>query len=284
MGVHGSPGMDALGDVKQLQSEQKRKGQAIDKLVSPPMVGNSQLKNSITNTLPGGLTVVDGTSTDGAFRPAYQVRPDLNHMVLDIREVQKRIDTAFFADLFLMISRQDDIRTATEIVERKEEKLLMLGPVLERLQSELLDPLIDRTFNIMVRGGLIPPPPGELSGTELKVEYISPLAQAQRIVAVGSIERLTGFIGSVAQIDPRAADKMDVDQAIENYGEALGTNPKLIRPDDEVSAIREARAKQEEREQQLAAGSQVADSVEKLGNVDTSGNNIISGLINGVSS
>lgn len=277
------PGMEALGDVKALQVMEKRKAQGVDKQMNPPMVGGPGVKQSITNTLPGGLTVVDGTDPNRQFTPAYQVQPRLDHMEASIANVENRISATFFEDLFRMISQQDDVRSATEIIERKEEKLIMIGPVIEQLQSELLSPVIDRTFGIMARGGLLPPIPEELSGIELKVDYISPLAQAQRMVAVGGIERFAGFVGSMMQMDQSAIDKFDVDKAVDEYGEAIGVPPSIIRSGDDVDEIRASKAQQQAAQMAAQQMQPVADALHKMSQVDTSGDNIVANALGGVS-
>ena len=99
-------------------------------------------------------------------------------------EEQKRtsIKRAFFVDLFLLLANYTDQMTATEVAERVNEKMLILGPMLGRLMSELLDPIITRTFNILLRLKKIPPPPPELANQDYKVKYISPLAKANEQV------------------------------------------------------------------------------------------------------
>ena len=212
------PAMEALGDVKQLQFETLRKSEAIDKLVDPPMQAPPQLKNQPWSTLPGGVSYIDQTQLQGGLRPIYEVNPRLNEMMLDIVDVQRRINDAFYVDLFRMLSLTDRREiTAREVEEKHEEKLLMLGPVLERLHNELLDPIIDRIFGIMGRNNMLPPPPQELQGIDLRVEYISVLAQAQRSVGIGAIERLSGFIGNIAQFNPDVLMKFDLDQAVDEY-------------------------------------------------------------------
>ena len=186
-----SPGMDALGDAKALQVQEREKGKAIAKMVAPPTVAPSDLKHSSVSLLPGANNYSD--DPNNVFRPIYQVNPQVHHLNSDINLTEERINRAFYVDLFLLISQQDDVRTATEIAARQEEKLLQLGPVLEGLHDELLDPLIDRTFDMLVRLSepgwrgtgpvLLPPPPEELAGADLKIEYISILAQAQKLVS-----------------------------------------------------------------------------------------------------
>lgn len=270
-----SPGMEALGDVKQLQAEQKRKLEGLDKWVRPPMKGPTSLKNNKASILPGDLTYVDETQTSGMFSPVFQVNPDIAAISQDIQMVQDRIRRAFYADLFLMTSFSDRRQiTAREIEERHEEKLLMLGPVLERLNDELLRPLIDRTFNIMVRAsqgawrqgrpGLLPPPPEELAGMALEVEYVSILAQAQKSVSTSGVDRLMGFVGSIAQMNPEVLDKVDFDETVDKYAGMLGTPVSIVRTDDKVAEIREGRAAQQEQMQAIAMGAQAAESAKTL--------------------
>ena len=146
--------MDHLGDIKQLQHEQKRKAQAIDKMVNPPMVAPASLRGRPTTVIAGGTTYVDPTQGATGFQPAYQVQPRVNELMMDIQEVQQRIARGFYADLFAMMISSDRRQiTATEVAERHEEKLVLLGPVLQRLNVELLDPLLDDTFSFALEAG-----------------------------------------------------------------------------------------------------------------------------------
>lgn len=252
-----SPGMDALPFVRQLQFEQKQKAQGIAKQVNPPMIANVQMKNQEMSVLPGGITYTPNNSSGAGFSPAYQVNIQLGELRADIEDIRNQINQAFFADLFLMISQLDDVRSATEIIERKQEKLLMLGPVLERLHDELLDPAVDRIFNIMLHNGLLPEPPVELRGQELDIDYISTLAQAQKAAETGSIERIAGFVGNLAGAKPEVLDKIDFDAAVDEYGDALGISPRIILASDQVKKTRAART-QAMQQQQMAATAQQA--------------------------
>lgn len=264
------PGWHALGDVKMLQKMQKDKLMALDKVVNPPMQADGNVADEV-NVLPGGITRSSAISPNAGLRPAYQIQPDFNMIEGSIKVTKGDIDSYFYADLFMMIAQANrPDMTAREIVERHEEKLLMLGPVLERLESELLDPLIDRTFNIMLRAGIVPPPPAELSGMELKVEYISMLAQAQKMVGITAIDQLFAGAGNLAGVFPEVIDRLNADEAIKAKAEMLGTPPKVVRSDEEVAAIRQAKQQQAEaaaaaqRANDLAAGAKtLADT--KLG-------------------
>jgi hypothetical protein len=265
-----SPGMDALGDVKMLQVEQKRKAQAIDKHVNPPMVADAVLKNEPASLLPGGVTYLASSQGVG-FKPVYEIKPDFAGLTEDIKEVQQRIKTTFFNDLFLMISQLDTVRTATEIDARKEEKLIQLGPVLERFENEALDPAINITFDIMLRNGLLPPVPQELSGQKIKVEYISMLAEAQKAASTAGVERLAQFVGSIAAVKPEVLDNIDFDEAIDEYADMLGVSPKVIMSLVKVQQIRAARNAQQQQQQQLQNSTAAAQGAQTLSQTDVGG-------------
>jgi len=176
-----SPGMDALPDAKSLQRMQRRFAEAMDLMVTPPMVAPPSMRGQATNNGPGGIIYVADPS-GAAFKPAYQINPPLDQFSAAIERCQQAVRAAFYADLFLMATQLKDVRTATEVAERRDEKLVMLGPVLERLHDDLLEPLIGRVFQIMARAGQIPPPPSPmLDGLRLQPEYVSPMGVGQSI-------------------------------------------------------------------------------------------------------
>lgn len=268
--VYGSsPGMECLGDVKQLQHQQQRKGLAIDYQVSPPLQVPTRYKESAHSRLPGGIMYVDSVGQGPGVRSAFEVNLNLQHLLLDIQDVRERIRQAYYADLFLMLA--NDTRsgiTATEVAERHEEKLLMLGPVLERLHNELLEPLIEMAFDYAARAGILPEPPQELEGMEIDVEFISVLAQAQRAVATQGMDRLLGAVGSLAALKPEVLDKIDFDQVVDDYGNAYGVNPKIVVPDDKVGAIREQRAQAMEAQARAQALPALAATAKTASEVD----------------
>lgn len=268
-----SPGMDVLGDVKQLNQEQLRKSQAIDYQVNPPLQVPTSLKNKDFDRLPGGITYYTPTGAGAdKIQSMFDVRLDPQMLLMDIQDVRQRINSGMYKDLFLMMANQVDTRmTATEVAERHEEKLIMLGPVLERLHSELLSPLIENTFDMLVRANVLPPPPPEMQGMPLNVEMISMLAQAQRAIATNSIDRFLGVVGQMAQFKPDVLDKVDGDAIVEAYADLSGVDPQFIVAGDKVAIIRKQRAQQ----QQAAMNAQIADAqasaASKLGNTPTQG-------------
>ena len=270
--VYGSscPGMIALGSVKALQLEQRRKAQAIDKLVNPPMVGPSSLRNQRASLLPGEITYVDQVSGSTSFQPAYAINPRINELVADIQDTRSLINSSYFVDLFMMLQNVNTRSMPVEaVVEMKEEKLLMLGPVLERLNDEFLDPSIDRIFNIMARKNMLPPAPPELAGQSLRVEYISVMAQAQKAVGIGSIERFVGFVGGLAQANPAALDKLNIDQAIDDYGNMVGVPATIIATSDQVAQVREERAKQQQQQQAMQTSMAAVQGAKTLSETQT---------------
>lgn len=271
-----SPGMDALGCAKAMQVQQKRKAQAIDKHIDPPMVGDPALQNQPSTLLPAGITYAGFTANGSApkFQPAYLLKPELSGIMEDIQDIRSLVQQSMYTDLFLAITLADPRQaTVPEIIERREEKILMLGPVLQNHRDGLIKPLIDRTFYIMMRQGRLPPPPPELEGVDLKVELVGLLAQALKAVASGGIERFVGFVGQVAKAQadageaPTALDKIDLDQAIDEYGISIGVPPTIIRSDDDVAVLRQDRAKQAQAQQMAAAAQPIEQATKAAKNL-----------------
>ena len=265
-----SPGMEALGDIKQLQHEQLRKAQAIDYQTKPPLQVPASMKNRDVETLPGGVSYYDGQSN--GIKTAFEVNLNLQYLLNDIMDCRERVRGAFYADLFLMLANIPNTRmTATEVAERHEEKLLMLGPVLERLHNELLSPLVDITFNRMVASGAIPPAPQELQGMDLNVEFVSMLAQAQRAIGTNAVDRFVGNLGAIARMKPDILDKFDQDQWADVYADMLGVDPSLIVADKEVAVLRDARNRAMAAKEQAAAMQQTSQSVKNMAQAPTGG-------------
>jgi hypothetical protein len=280
-----SPGMDCQGDVKQLQHEQLRKGQAIDYQVNPPLQVPVQYKDQARNRLPGGVLFVDQAGPGGGVRAAYEVNLRLDYLLADIQDTRERIRGAYYADLFLMMA--NDKRsgtTATEIAERHEEKLLMLGPVLERLHNELLSPLIDITFERMADAGILPPAPPEIEGRDLNIEFVSTLAQAQRAVAAAGSDRLLGTVNTLVQVWPEVRHKIDAMQVIDDYANLFGVNPKMVRPDDVANEMAAAEAQAAQAAQQGMAAAQAVDSAKTASEINPQGMRDVLGLFQGYNS
>lgn len=282
--VYGSscPGMDALGDCKALQLLEKRKAQMIDKITTPPMVGPASLTNRRVGLLPGDVTTVD-IAGGQKLEPAIVIPPQALPAIKDmIQEHETRVGMALYSDLWLDMIESDRRQiTAREVSERHEEKMLQLGPVLERFHDEHLDPLIDRVYDIMDRRGYLPEPPPELQGVELRVEYISIMAQAQKLIATGSIERFGNFLGSAAQVRPDILDNADWDRMARGYADALGVPPDMVLSEDRVAVLRSERAKQQAQARLMEQMQQAAQSAKTLGDTSMEGDTALTRLMGG---
>ncbi|MCC7304753.1 MAG: phage head-tail adapter protein [Alphaproteobacteria bacterium] len=284
-----SAGMEALGDIKSLQHEQVRKAEGIDYKTKPPLQVPTKLKGRALDRLPGGVSYYDATGPGAGVRTMFDVNIDLQHLLLDIQDVRERINKAFYTDVFFAISQFDPGKmTATEVSARNQEGLLQLGPVLERLHNELLGPLIDMTFVRVVeaRGpdgkSILPQPPEELQGMELKIEYSSILAQAQRSINTNATDRWVFSLGEVAKVKPTVLDKFDEDKWAEIHADDLGVNPELIVADEQVAIIRKARADQQAAMAEAAMINQGADTAAKLSKADTGNKNALTDITRAV--
>lgn len=271
-----SPGMDALPDVKQLQQEVRRKAQAIDKTVNPPMVADIQLKNQPASLLPGGTTYVAGMSQTGnpGFESVYKNwKPEIQAISEDLMEVRARIKSIFFNDILMTISQfqtRSNV-TAAEIDARKAEALVMLGPVLERIYYELLKNCVERTFAMAMRAQILPPAPKELAGAPIQMEFVSMLSQAQAAAATTGIERILGIAGNIAGIDPSVIDNIDVDFALAKYSELMNNDPRMIRSPEALKAIRDAKQKKQEMAENAEMAEKLGAGAKNLAEIDVGG-------------
>jgi len=259
-----SPAMDGLGDQKQLQLETRRKAQAIDKMVNPPLIADIQMKNQPASLLPGAINYIAGMMQQSKTGMAsiYETKFPVNDITADIEMVKDRIRKVFFNDLFQTITQYQTRSnvTAAEIDARRSEAMIMLGPVLERIDYEVLQPIISRTFGIMLRAGILPKAPKEVQGQGMNIEFVSMLTQAQDASQAGGIERVLQLVGGLVGVKPEVMDNLDIDYTVDKYSALLNNDPKMIRSPEELAAIRQKREQQE----QAAAMAQQADTAQKL--------------------
>jgi hypothetical protein len=256
-----SPGMEALPDLRELQLQTKRKTEATAFLVKPEKIVPSTLK--LTGQA-GNVVSVGSVDKDSVIVPYQMPYQAISAIVEDIQRCTEAVDQLSFASLFLAITNMEGVqpRNVEEIASRNEEKMTQLGPAIERVNGEKLKPVIDRVFGIMSRLNLLPPPPQHLQGQALKIDFVSILTQMQRMVGIGQTERVTGFIGNLAAAFPEAADKLNVDEAIDDYADRAGAPPKIIRSDQEIEAMRQARQQQQQMAQTAAAMPAVRDGAD----------------------
>lgn len=256
------PGSEVLPDVKALQVMERDRLEGVRKQVAPPVVADVSLKGRGVKTSPNGITYVQSGAVGPMIAPLYSVPLNLADLQLSIQDVVRNINSTLYVDLFLMLQQRDGPQmTAHEVIERHEEKMLALGPVLERLEWELLTPAIERIYTIMDDAGKIPEPPEEIQGQELKIEYVSILAQAQKMMGLKSVEQLVSFAGSLAAVSPEVMDVIDMDAAVREYGDMVGSPQKILRGEKDVQALR---AQREQRAMQMQQAQQEAAAVQTL--------------------
>ena len=240
---HG-PGHMALNIVKMLQSMQKTSLKAHHQESDPALLVPMQLKDKV-NSLPGGINYTPSADNRDVVKRLFDMRFDYQAAELKIERIKEAIHSIFKRDLFLLIADRPEM-TATEVVERSQEKIILIGPVIERYIHEVLNPLLERVFQIMNRAGAIPPPPFELMGQSLKIEYISVLAQAQKMIGLQNMRSYLDAATAVAAINPMSVEKTDWDQFMQETADRLAIAPNITLPDEIVAARREQAAQMQQ--------------------------------------
>ncbi len=255
-----SPAMETLPDIRMLQEMTKSQLLAIHKVVNPPMRVPASYKQRLS-LIPGAVNYVNQNSHE-TIAPLYQISPDLRALSQKISEVREAVRQGFFHDLFLMFAGDSRSNvTATEVMERGQEKLLMLGPVIERHQTEILNPLLARVFGLVERSGLVEEAPESMGGELLRVEYVSNLAQAQRLGSAEAIKQLTAEVASLASVCPEVLDKIDFDQAVDELAMIAGVSSRIVRSDAEVEDLRTQRAEQAQMQEQAQRQMQAVNDI-----------------------
>ena len=250
-----SPAMTALPDVKMLNEMSKTTIKAAQKQVDPPLLVPDDGFLLPVRTVPGGLNFYRSGTRD-------RIEPlnigANNPLGLNMEEQRRdAIRAVFYVNQLMM--QQGPQMTATEVIQRNEEKMRLLGPVLGRLQSELLKPLIDRVFAILLRNNMLPQAPEFLSGQDIEIEYVSPLAKAQKSTELQSIMRAIEILGSLANVAP-VFDYVNFDNLVKHLAEIVGVPQKILKSQNEVNAEREQAAAQAAEQQQMAQMQQVAQA------------------------
>ena len=258
------PGWFAEGDSKGLQKLEKDDIIAVELGIKPPMAASATTAKQGINLTPGGYTVVERNEP---VTPLFNVNVNLQHLQEKILDLQDRIKRAYSADLFMMLERlEDKSMTAQEVLQRKQEQLQQLGPVVQRLQFEFLRKIIERVYNILDRAGILPQPEDAelalaLSNEEVTIEYISPLAQAQKMAGMTNIEQAIAFTGQLAQFDQSVLDKIDFAKTIDSYFDMVGAPASIKRTEEEYEAIQQQKAQamaEAKQQEQMAQAVQMA--------------------------
>ena len=254
-----SPAMTALPDVKMLNEMSKTTIKSAQKQVDPPLLVPDDGFILPVRTVPGGLNFYRSGTRDRIEALNIGANTPLG---LNMEEQRRNsIRNAFYVNQLMM--QQGPQMTATEVIQRNEEKMRLLGPVLGRLQSELLKPLIDRTFNIILRNNLFPPAPEFLAGKDIEIEYVSPLAKAQKSTELQSIMRAIEIMGSLSNVAP-VFDHINMDRLVRHLADIVGVPQKILKPQNQLNAERQQAEAQQQQMQQMQQLQQVAEAGGKI--------------------
>ncbi len=232
-----SPGINALADVKQLMTMVKEYAKAVKKIVCPTYKGPASLKNKKLADVPGAY--IEEDENGRGITPVYEVNPRVLELKQEKDELKQAIKEHFYNDLFAMIlSTAEHTRTATEVNELKEEKMVLLSPLLEQIHSALRQ-ILRWIYDEEIKTGILKPLKEEYQDYRFDIEFVSSLAQAQKISNISSMERFTTFVSNIANsIDPILKSKLNGEKIIEDYATFANISPTQIVPSDELEKIR----------------------------------------------
>lgn len=259
------PGIDNMPDIKTLQKQEKTILRAGQKAVDPPLDIPPGYRTAI-RTGPAGLNF-RAQGTEG-IKAMHEIAGDLGPALVLQEKRQDRVKKAFFNDVFLMLQNLDKGRmTIPELMERIQEKLIILGPVIGRLDHEGTGPIIERSYGILARQfpPVLPPVPDVMVDKELEIEYLSPLAKAQRATEMRTTMDSINVVFAVAEKIPEIVDNLNGDEIAKEVWDLSGVSQKLLNDPRVVAAIRDNRAQQQQIEQQKADMLLAAEVASKAG-------------------
>ena len=256
IGYGRSPAMTSLADIKMLNKMSEVTIRAAQKQVDPPLLVPDDGFMLPIRTVPGGLNFYRSGTRDrleplniGANNP----------LGLNMEEQRRQaIRAAFYVDQLIL--GQGPQMTATEVVQRTEEKMRLLGPVLGRLQAELLQPLIDRVYNLLARQKAFEVAPEILTDQAIDIEYVSPLAKAQRQGDIQAMTRLLELMMPLTQLDPGIMDYIDADGISKHLIKILAVPATAVRGDREVALKRQERQEQQQQAAEAQEDMQAAQA------------------------
>lgn len=254
------PGDDALADSRQMDAMERKKLQGLAKLVNPPVQISSSLKER-PDLAPGGITFVPERAKIEPIEDLSPYAGAFQYLQAELQNVGHRLENSLMASIFasMPLDQRPRDMSATEFLERKREALQQLGPVMSAYEPNVLTPLLCRVAAALDRAGLFPPPPDSLAGFSpaMKIDFVSPLANALRQTGAETTRALLQDVMALAGIHPEVLDKVDMDQVVDELATGLGVPGKVIRADADVAALRRART-----ESALAAQRETASRAE----------------------
>ena len=264
-----SPAMLVLPDIKMLQSMSRVVIRAGEKVVDPPLLIADDGVILPVNTKPGSATFarLDGRSQAPIQPLATGGRPDIGEEMMERR--RRTINDAFLVTLFQILVDSPQM-TATEVLQRAQEKGALLAPTVGRQQSETLGPLIEREIGVLFRQGVLPPPPEILEEEDYEVEYVSPLSRAMKSEEGVGILRTLEMVQPIAAVDPSVMDNFNFDEITRVLADVNGVPQRILNTEDVIEETRGARAQQAQMQQALAAAPQAADAALKISQISQS--------------
>jgi hypothetical protein len=274
----GCPGMRTLADVKEIQEEKKDFLKASRKTIDPPVTADKDLKGMSNKA--GAITFAKSNIQAAKAQATYQINYAFDANLLAQDKAKEAINRNFFTNLFLSLLTFDKTnRTAFEIAQIKQQALSLLGPITERMQSDGLDDVIERTVKVMNRQGQLPPPPDEAIDKEVRITMTSALAQAQKAVTITPIEQTVDMVTRLQGIDENARHKLNTNRVIENVNTLNGAPNDILYTDEEVQAKLQAIVDAEQAQITAERLSQAADGANKLGNTPMDTDNALSRML-----
>lgn len=273
------PGMVALGDIRGLQHKHETKARGLNQMLDPALVVDVAMKNREVDALPGGITFATFQNGKPTVAPLHANQLPVGEMREDIREDHERIKRAFYVDLFLLLASRDDTKTAYEVAQLVDEKMTVIGPVIQSLDTEFLRPVVEFTFRRMLEVGALPPMPDDLSGQQVEFEFVGALAQAQKAIGLTAIDRAMGNLAAVAQMRPEALDNIDPDEWVREYFGRAGAPAKLLIDPGKRDQLREARNRAMAAKETAALMQQQAGVVKDLAGAQTEQPSALSSLM-----
>lgn len=256
------PAHTAMPDIRSLNSLKRMWHRAAAKDLDPPLVVENKGVIGSVRVVPNGITYVRREARFEYLTSGQ--RMDLAQF--DLQALQQQVRSVFYSDHLRLPPPQSQPMTATELQLRWELMERLMGPTLGRLQVELLNPIIERTFGLLLRAGIIEQPPPEVMNEDINIEYTGPLARAQQMPEITAIERTYQMAANIAAAtgDPSPFDMLNADEAVKRGAVLNGCPAGVLRDDDEIAQRRQAAAQQQQAMQDRQDVALAADVASKV--------------------
>lgn len=269
------PGVNALPDVKQLMSMVIEEGKAVKKMISPTYKGPASLKNKKMIDAPAAF--IEEDENGRGLSPIYEINPRVLEVDSIIEKLKTSIKEIFYNDLFAMIlNTAERSRTATEVNELKEEKMVLLSPLLQQIHNGLSQ-ILSWTYSECARLKILPEPPHEIIGADMDIEFVSTLAQAQKAVKISAMERFTTFTINLAQsLDPSIKNKLNANKIIDDYADFANISPEQIVPTREVEMLKQKNEDNQNEKQKIEQVKQGSEIIKNIAGSEVYGSDLMS--------